>query len=159
MNEFAAQHPVVVVGLVKIAVLLFLLLTVLAYLVWFERKLSAHIQSRLGPYRVGPHGLLQPLADAIKFLMKEDPTPAGADRFTYFLAPVLTMGLSLCAIAVVPFGPGTIEIFGQRTPLVVANVNIGLLVIFALTSLGVYGIVQQVFPARRTAQLGANDQL
>jgi NADH-quinone oxidoreductase subunit H len=141
VNEFAAQHPVIVVGLVKIVVLLVLLLTVLAYLVWFERKLSAHIQSRLGPYRVGPHGLLQPLADAIKFLMKEDPTPAGADRFTYFLAPVLTMGLSLCAIAVVPFGPGTIEIFGQRTPLVVANVNIGLLVIFALTSLGVYGIV------------------
>ena len=141
MNEFAAQHPIVVVALVKIALLLFVLLTVLAYLVWFERKVSAHIQSRLGPYRVGPHGLLQPLADALKFLTKEDPTPDGADRFVYYLAPVLTMGLGICAIAVIPFGPGTIRIFGQNTPLVVADVNIGLLIIFALTSLGVYGVV------------------
>jgi len=140
VNELAAQHPIIVVGLVKIAVLLFVLLTVLAYLVWFERKVSAHIQSRVGPYRVGPHGLLQPLADALKFLTKEDPTPAGADRFVYFLAPLLTMGLGICAVAVVPFGPGTIRIFGQSTPLVVADVNIGLLIIFALTSLGVYGV-------------------
>ena len=90
---------------------------------------------------MGPHGLLQPLADAIKFLMKEDPTPDGADRFVYYLAPLLTMGLSICAIAVIPFGPGTMQIFGQSTPLVVADVNIGLLIIFALTSLGVYGVV------------------
>ena len=141
MNEFAARHPIVVIALIKIVVLLFLLLTVLAYLVWFERKISAHIQSRLGPYRVGPHGLLQPLADALKFLMKEDPTPDGADRFVYYLAPLLTMGLSICAIAVIPFGPGTIQVFGQSTPLVVADVNVGLLVILALTSLGVYGVV------------------
>ena len=141
MNAFAAQHPIVVIALVKIAVLLFLLLTALAYLVWFERKVSAHIQARRGPYRVGPHGLLQPLADALKFLTKEDPTPAGADRFVYYLAPLLTMGLGICAIAVVPFGPGTLHIFGQSTPLVVADVNVGLLVIFALTSLGVYGVV------------------
>jgi NADH-quinone oxidoreductase subunit H len=141
VNAFAAQHPIVVVALVKIVVLLFLLLTALAYLVWFERKLSAHIQSRRGPYRVGPHGLLQPMADAIKFLTKEDPTPDGADRFVYYLAPLLAMGLSICAVAVVPFGPGTITIFGQTTRLVVADVNIGLLVIFALTSLGVYGVV------------------
>jgi NADH-quinone oxidoreductase subunit H len=73
--------------------------------------------------------------------MKEDPTPDGADRFVYYLAPLLTMGLSICAIAVIPFGPGTMQIFGQSTPLVVADVNIGLLVIFALTSLGVYGVV------------------
>jgi NADH-quinone oxidoreductase subunit H len=141
VNAFAAQHPIAVVALVKIVVLLFLLMTVLAYLVWFERKVSAHIQSRRGPYRVGPHGLLQPMADAIKFLMKEDPTPAGADRFVYYLAPLLTMGLSICAIAVIPFGPGTMQIFGQSTPLVVADVNVGLLILFALTSLGVYGVV------------------
>jgi NADH-quinone oxidoreductase subunit H len=141
VNEFTAQHPIVVVALVKIVVLLFLLLTALAYLVWFERKISAHIQSRRGPYRVGPHGLLQPLADALKFLLKEDVTPAGADRFVYYLAPFLTMTLAISAIAVIPFGPGTVQIFGQTTPLVVANVNIGLLIIFALTSLGVYGVV------------------
>jgi len=141
VNEFTAQHPIVVVALVKIVVLLFLLLTALAYLVWFERKISAHIQARRGPYRVGPHGLLQPLADALKFLLKEDATPAGADRFVYYLAPFLTMTLAISAIAVIPFGPGTVQIFGQTTPLVVANVNIGLLIIFALTSLGVYGVV------------------
>jgi NADH-quinone oxidoreductase subunit H len=140
VNAFAAQHPIIVVALVKIAVLLFLLLTALAYLVWFERKVSAHIQARRGPYRVGPHGLLQPLADALKFLTKEDPTPAGADRFVYYLAPLLSMGLGICAIAVIPFGPGTVRIFGQSTPLVVADVNVGLLIIFALTSLGVYGV-------------------
>jgi NADH-quinone oxidoreductase subunit H len=128
------------ISLIKVVVLLFLLLTALAYLVWFERKISAHIQSRRGPYRVGPHGLLQPLADAVKFLMKEDATPAGADRFVYFLAPFLTMTLAISAIAVIPFGPGSIEIFGQQTPLVVADVSVGLLVIFALTSLGVYGV-------------------
>jgi NADH-quinone oxidoreductase subunit H len=141
VNEFVARHPILVVSLIKVAVLLFLLLTALAYLVWFERKISAHIQSRRGPYRVGPHGLLQPLADALKFLMKEDTTPAGADRFVYFLAPFLTMALAISAIAVIPFGPGSVQIFGQTTSLVVADVNIGLLVIFAITSLGVYGVV------------------
>lgn len=141
MNEFVARHPILVVSVIKVVVLLFLLLTALAYLVWFERKISAHIQSRRGPYRVGPHGLLQPLADALKFLLKEDTTPAGADRFVYFLAPFLTMTLAISAIAVIPFGPGSVQIFGQTTPLVVADVNIGLLVIFAITSLGVYGVV------------------
>jgi NADH-quinone oxidoreductase subunit H len=128
------------VSLVKIAVLIFILLTSLAYIVWFERKVAAHIQSRVGPYRVGPHGLLQPLADGLKFLMKEDPTPEGADRFVYSLAPFLTLSLAISTIALIPFGPGTIRIFGQTTPLVIANVNVGLLVVFAITSMGVYGV-------------------
>ena len=120
--------------------LLFSLLTSLAYLVWFERKIAAHIQGRWGPYRVGPHGLLQPLADGLKFLLKEDTTPAGADRFVYFLAPFLTLTLAISTIALIPFGPGTIRIFGQSTPLVIANINVGLLAIFAITSIGVYGV-------------------
>ncbi len=140
MNEFAASHPLLVVALPKIVVVLFVLLTALAYLTWFERKVVAHIQSRWGPYRVGPHGLLQPLADGVKFLFKEDVTPAGADKFAYFLAPFLALSLAITSIAVIPFGPKTFTIFGQPTSLSITNVNIGLLVLFAITSLGVYGV-------------------
>src|SRR3979490_3038447 len=140
MNEFAAQHPILAVALPKIVVLLFVLLTSLAYLTWFERKVGAHIQARWGPYRVGPHGLLQPLADGLKFLFKEDPTPAGADKFAYFLAPFLALALAITSIAVIPFGPKEFTIFGQSTPLAITNLNIGLLILFAITSMGVYGV-------------------
>ncbi len=140
MNEFAAQHPILVVVLPKVVVLLFVLLTALAYLTWFERKVVAHIQARWGPYRVGPHGLLQPLADGVKFLFKEDITPAGADKFTYFLAPFLALSLAITSIAVIPFGPKEFTMFGQKTPLAITNLNIGLLILFAITSMGVYGV-------------------
>jgi len=142
VSDFIAQHPVVVISLIKVIVLMILMMTALAYLSWFERKMVAHIQSRWGPYRVGPHGLLQPLADGLKFLFKEDPTPGGVDRLTYFLAPFLAMSLALSAIAVIPFGPGQpIEILkGHPTGLQIADVNIGLLFLFAITSLGVYGV-------------------
>src|ERR1700681_1867348 len=140
MNEFASQHPILVVALPKIVVLLFVLLTALAYLTWFERKVVAHIQARWGPYRVGPHGLLQPLADGLKFLFKEDVTPAGADKFTYFLAPFLSLSLAFTSTAVIPFGPKEFTVFGQSTPLAITNLNIGLLILFAITSMGVYGV-------------------
>ena len=140
MNEFAAQHPLLVVVLPKVVILLFVLLTALAYLTWFERKVVAHIQSRWGPYRVGPHGLLQPLADGVKFLFKEDVTPAGADKFAYYLAPFLAMSLAITSIAVIPFGPKGLTIFGQSTPMGITNLNIGLLILFAITSMGVYGV-------------------
>ena len=140
MNEIAAQHPLLVVALPKIAILLFVLLTALAYLTWFERKVVAHIQSRWGPYRVGPHGLMQPLADGLKFLFKEDVTPAGADKFTYFLAPFLSLSLAITSLAVIPFGPSGLKIFGQATPTGITNLNIGLLILFAITSMGVYGV-------------------
>jgi len=140
VNEFASQHPILVVALPKIVVLLFVLLTALAYLTWFERKVVAHIQARWGPYRVGPHGLLQPLADGLKFLFKEDVTPAGADKFAYFLAPFLALSLAITSIAVIPFGPKEFTVFGQSTPLAITNLNIGLLILFAITSMGVYGV-------------------
>jgi NADH-quinone oxidoreductase subunit H len=140
VNEFAAQHPLLVVALPKIVILLFVMLTALAYLTWFERKVVAHIQSRWGPYRVGPHGLLQPLADGVKFLFKEDITPAGADKFTYFLAPFLSLSLAITSIAVIPFGPSGLKIFGQATPTGITNLNIGLLILFSITSMGVYGV-------------------
>ena len=138
--EFVTQHAVLVVSLVKIVILLFLTLTTLAYLTWFERKVVAHIQSRWGPYYVGAHGLLQPLADGLKFLFKEDVTPPGADRFLYILAPFLALSLALTTIALIPFGPATITILGQPTQLIVADVNIGLMFLFAITSIGVYGV-------------------
>jgi NADH-quinone oxidoreductase subunit H len=138
--EFIAQHPVLVVSLVKIVVLLFLTLTTLAYLSWFERKVVAHIQSRWGPYYVGAHGLLQPLADGMKFLFKEDLTPPGADRLIFVLAPMLALTLAITTLALIPFGPATITILGHPTQLVIANVDIGLLFLFAITSIGVYGV-------------------
>jgi NADH-quinone oxidoreductase subunit H len=140
VNEFAAQHPILVVALPKIVVVLFVLLTALAYLTWFERKVVAHIQARWGPYRVGPHGLLQPLADGLKFLFKEDITPAGADKFAYFFAPFFALSLAITSIAVIPFGPKEFTVFGQSTPLAITDLNIGLLILFAITSMGVYGV-------------------
>jgi len=136
---FITQHPVLVVSLVKIAVLLFIVMTALAYLTWLERKVVAHIQSRIGPYYVGAHGLLQPLADGLKFLFKEDMTPPTSDRLVYLLAPFLALSLALTAIALIPFGPPHVTWLGQ--PLfVVSNVDIGLLFLFSITSIGVYGV-------------------
>jgi NADH-quinone oxidoreductase subunit H len=140
VTDFLTANAHLVAALVKAGVLLFVLLTAIAYITWLERKLVAHIQSRWGPYRVGPHGLLQPLADGVKFLFKEDPTPAGVDRFVYYLAPFLALALSLTAISVIPFGPDPIRVFGYETPLSIAEINISLLFLFALTSLGVYGV-------------------
>ena len=137
--DFVAQHPVLVVSLVKVVILLFLLLTTLAYLTWFERKVVAHIQSRWGPYYVGAHGLLQPLADGVKFLFKEDVTPPGADKFVYVLAPFLALSLALTTLALIPFGPPNVQVLGQST-LIVANVDIGLMFVFAITAMGVYGV-------------------
>jgi NADH-quinone oxidoreductase subunit H len=138
--EFVTQHPILVVSIVKIAVLLFVVMTALAYLTWFERKVVARIQSRLGPLYVGAHGLLQPLADGLKFMFKEDVTPPAADKFVYILAPFLALSLALTTLALFPFGPATITIFGVSTTLAVANVSIGLLFVFAITSIGVYGV-------------------
>jgi NADH-quinone oxidoreductase subunit H len=138
--EFITQHPVLVVSLIKIVVLMFVLMTALAYLSWFERKIIAHIQSRWGPYYVGAHGLLQPLADGVKFLFKEDLTPPASDKFLFLLAPFLALTLAMTTLALIPFGPATIYIFGHATQLVVANVDIGLLALFAITSMGVYGV-------------------
>jgi NADH-quinone oxidoreductase subunit H len=136
---FITQHPVLVVSIAKIAVLLFIVMTALAYLTWFERKVVAHIQSRWGPYYVGAHGLLQPLADGLKFLFKEDVTPPVSDKFVYTLAPFLALSLALTAIALIPFGPPSVQVLGQSV-FIVSNSNIGLLFLFAITSIGVYGV-------------------
>jgi NADH-quinone oxidoreductase subunit H len=142
VNAFLTTNAELVITLVKIALLLFIVLTVNAYLTWFERKVVAHMQSRWGPHRVGPHGLLQPLADGVKFLFKEDPTPAGVDKFVYYLAPLLALALALTGIALIPFGPDPIRLFGHDIYLGIAppDVNIGILALFAITAMGVYGV-------------------
>jgi NADH-quinone oxidoreductase subunit H len=138
-QEFINQHAVLVVSLIKIAVLLFVVMTALAYLTWFERKVIARIQSRWGPYYVGAHGLLQPLADGLKFLFKEDFMPSMVDGLLYVMAPFLALTLALTAIALIPFGPPTVTLLGQPI-FIVANSKIGLLFVFAITSIGVYGV-------------------
>jgi NADH-quinone oxidoreductase subunit H len=142
VTSFLSANAELIITTVKIALLLFIVLTVNAYLTWFERKVVAHIQSRWGPHRVGPHGLLQPLADGVKFLFKEDPTPAGVDTFVYHLAPLLALTLALTAIAIIPFGPNPVRLFGHDIYLGIASpdLNIGILALFAITALGVYGV-------------------
>jgi NADH-quinone oxidoreductase subunit H len=139
VSEILAKYGFLIVPIIKVAILVFVVLTLDAYLTWLERKVIAHIQARWGPHRVGPHGLLQPLADGIKFILKEDPMPLGVDKKAYFFAPFLTLMLALTSLAVIPFGPD-ITIFGYTTNFGIADVNISLLVLFAITALGVYGI-------------------
>jgi len=139
--EFVTQHPVLVVSFIKIAIALFVVMTALAYLTWFERKVVARIQSRWGPYWVGPHGLLQPLADGIKFLFKEDVVPPTADKVSYVLAPFLALALALTTLALIPIGPATITILGQPTQLVISHSNIALILLFAISSIGIYAVV------------------
>ncbi len=126
-------------AILKAAVAAAALLTTLAYLQWIERKVIAHIQLRLGPSRVGPHGLLQPLADVIKLITKEDLIPSQANKFIYILAPFLAVATALISVSVIPFG-SQVEVFGWRTPLQLTDLNIGVLFILAVSSLGVYGI-------------------
>ncbi|HEX4545226.1 MAG TPA: complex I subunit 1 family protein [Candidatus Acidoferrum sp.] len=142
MSSILSANAELIIMIVKIVLLLFIVLTVNAYLTWFERKVVAHMQTRWGPHRVGPHGLLQPLADGVKFLFKEDPTPAGVDKFVYYLAPLLALALALTSIAIIPFGPDPIRLFGHDIYLGIAppELNIGILALFAITALGVYGI-------------------
>jgi NADH-quinone oxidoreductase subunit H len=126
-------------SIIKAAVVAFVLLTTLAYLQWVERKVIAHIQVRMGPSRVGPHGLLQPLADVIKLITKEDLIPPYVNKFVYLLAPFLAVTMALISISVIPFGT-EIRVFGQTTLMQLTDVNIGLLLVLAVSSMGVYGI-------------------
>lgn len=127
-------------AVLKSAVLVFVLLTATAYEVLLERKLLGRLQVRYGPNRVGPWGLLQPLADGIKLLTKEDFAPAGADRVVYVAAPVLLMTVALFSYAVIPFGP-EVDLFGRRVALYLADVNTGLLLVLGASSIGVYGLI------------------
>ena len=125
--------------LAKIALVFFVILTLAAYLVFAERKVLAWIQDRKGPNRVGPFGLLQPLADLIKLLTKEDFRPAGADKWLFYLAPAMAAIPAIMIFAVIPFG-APLTLFGHAVPLQVSDLNVGLLLFMALSSIAVYGV-------------------
>src|ERR1035441_8206729 len=129
----------IVISVIKVVVVFAVLMTVLAYLQWVERKVIAHIQVRPGPYRVGPHGLLQPLADVIKLVTKEDLIPPHVNKPLFILAPFLAITMALLSISVIPFGP-KITVAGYDTYMQLSNLNIGVLFVLAVSSMGVYGI-------------------
>jgi NADH-quinone oxidoreductase subunit H len=120
----------------KVGIVTLVLLTIVAYTVYVERKVAAFIQDRIGPNRTGPYGLLQPLADAVKAFLKEDFVPAHVRKVYFWLAPAIVMVPSLVVVAVIPFGS---TLGGER--MVIADLNIGILFTFAIVSLGVYGVV------------------
>ncbi len=126
--------------LVKIGLIFGVVLTMAAYLVLAERKLLGRMQMRFGPNRIGPGGIMQPLCDVIKLITKEDFVPGRADKWLFLFAPGLTALTALLSFAVVPFAP-PITLFGRQIPMVVCDLNIGLLYIFGLSSLAVYGVV------------------
>ena len=125
---------------VKVVLVFAITMLTVLIMIYAERRISAFMQGRLGPNRVGPQGLLQPIADGIKFLMKEDVIPAGVDKPVYLLAPAMLLIPALMTFAVIPFG-ASITLFGRDIPLQVADINVGILYILALTSIGVYGLV------------------
>jgi NADH-quinone oxidoreductase subunit H len=128
-----------VISLIKIVLVLVIILTTVANLVFAERRISAFIQNRIGPNRVGPWGLFQAPADVLKLFIKEDIVPASANRFVHTLAPIVSITVAMTTFAVIPFG-NTITLFGRNIKLMIADVNIGVLYILAMTSMGVYGL-------------------
>lgn len=124
---------------IKSVVMVLMLTGGFAYVTLFERKVIARIQVRVGPNRAGPQGVLQPIADAVKLIFKEELTPAGADKKIFILAPLITVLPALTVLAVVPLGP-PLNLFGRTVNLFLTDINVGVLYIIAITSISVYGI-------------------
>ena len=136
--EFVINY--IIVPLVKIGIILAVLPLLVAAITLAERKVIAFMQVRLGPMRVGPWGLLQPIADPIKLLLKEDIIPARADKWVFVAAPIITLIPAFIVFAVIPFGP-TINVFGTPVNLYVTDLNIGVLYVLSISSVGVLGII------------------
>ncbi len=130
----------IIISSIKVIVIMMAVLTACAYSTLLERKVVAFMQSRIGPSYAGPYGLLQPLADVVKLIFKEDVVPDQAQRFAYALAPIIAFVPALMTFAVIPVGD-TLNIFGYEIDLVISDLNIGVLYVFAITSLGIYGLV------------------
>jgi len=128
------------IPVLKIVIVLNATLVAVSYMVLLERKVIAWAQSRLGPMRVGPYGVLQPIADALKLMIKEDITPTRADRWVFTAAPIISMVPALIVYAVIPFGP-KVHLFGREVPFYITDINVGLLYVVSVASVGVYGII------------------
>src|SRR5258706_14640620 len=129
-----------VIPLLKIVIVLNATLVAVTYMVLLERKVIAWTQSRLGPMRVGPYGILQPVADAVKLMIKEDITPVRADKWVFTAAPIISMVPALIIYAVIPFGDHA-RLFGRDITLYISDINVGLLYVVSVASVGVYGII------------------
>jgi NADH-quinone oxidoreductase subunit H len=136
--DFALDY--ILIPLIKIGIIFGALSLVIAYLTFLERKVIAFMQVRLGPMRVGPYGLLQPIADGVKLMLKEDIVPERADRWIFTLAPIVTLIPAFIVFAVIPFGP-TITVFGKEIALYVTDLNIGVLYVLSISSVGILGII------------------
>src|SRR6266699_3735208 len=131
---------ILLIPLLKIVIVLNATLVAATYMVLLERKVIAWAQSRLGPMRVGPYGILQPVADAVKLMLKADITPVRADKWVFTAAPIIAMVPALIVYAVIPFGP-EVSLFGRHVTLYITDVNVGLLYVVSVASVGVYGII------------------
>lgn len=130
----------VIIPLIKIIVVFLTISLVVAYLTLLERKVIAFMQVRLGPMRVGPYGLLQPIADGLKLMLKEDIVPSGADRLIFTMAPIITLIPAFIVFAVIPFGP-SFEIAGYPVNFYITDFNIGVLYVLAISSIGILGVI------------------
>jgi NADH-quinone oxidoreductase subunit H len=126
--------------LLKVGIVFAFLILTTIFMIWFERRVIGRMQNRPGPNRAGPFGLLQPIADALKLPLKEDIVPTGVDKMVFFVAPIIAAGCSIIGFAIIPWGP-EVSIFHHQTPLQVADLPIGVLLVLAMSSIGVYGIV------------------
>jgi NADH-quinone oxidoreductase subunit H len=125
--------------IIKSLILILFLTVGFAYVTWYERRLLARIQNRIGPNRVGKFGLLQPVADAVKLIFKEELIPANADKLIFIIAPIITVTPALVVLAVVPWGE-SLQLFGRTIDLFITDINVGIVYIMAVTSISVYGI-------------------
>lgn len=138
MSDFVIVN--VLIPLAQIAVLLGVLGLATGYIVYAERKILAFIQSRLGPMRVGPHGLLQPIADTVKLLLKEDLIPGSVDRAIFLIAPIIVVVAAFTTLSLIPFGEG-FSLLGYPIPGAIADVNVGILLILGISGLTTYGVI------------------
>jgi NADH-quinone oxidoreductase subunit H len=129
-----------VIPLLKILIVLNAVLVAVTFMVLLERKVIAWVQARLGPMRVGPYGILQPVADVVKLMTKEDITPVKADKWVFTAAPMIALIPALVVFAVIPFGPA-VSLFGRHVTLYITDLNVGLLYVVSVASIGVYGII------------------